>query len=393
MTLTRRGAGRGRVWQRRSGTAPWYLVYLLVLGFPLVFDSSATVAAWTVSLVLAAGFSAFYLAVGAAPPGSTLHRAAPVVAAVAGLAVVPVNPGATVLMVYSAAFAAEAWSRRGAVRWFAVLTLACAAPLVLSGVPVGYRFWSVLPSALFVWVIGTEVLGGTERERANAALRVENSRIEAIATLTERERLARDVHDAVGQSLTSVIVRSQLARRLVTADPQRAVAELAELERVARAALSDVRTTVSGWRHVHLDDEMALATATLAAAGVVASVEREGVAGITPEAETVLALALREAVTNVVRHAGASQVSVAVRREGAEVAVVVTDDGGGVRSPVGGGLTGMRERVQALGGRVEVERAVPGGTRLRAGVPVGQPAGAGAGVRDAALARGSRVGR
>lgn len=238
-------AGRGRTWQRRSGTAPWYLVYLLILAFPLVFDPSATATAWTVSLVLAAAFALFYLAVGAAPCGSALHRGAPVVAAVVGLAVVPVNQGATVLMVYSAAFAAEAWSRRGATRWFAVLTLACAAPLVLTGIPLGFRLWAVLPPVLFVWVIGMEVLGGAERERANAALRLENSRIEAIATLTERERLARDLHDALGQSLTSVVVRSQLARRLVTVDPQRAVVELAELEGVARAALSDVRTTPS----------------------------------------------------------------------------------------------------------------------------------------------------
>lgn len=102
---------------------------------------------------------------------------------------------------------------------------------------------------------------------------------------------------------------------------------------------------------------------------MVAWVERDAVPEVTPEAESVLALALREAVTNVVRHAGASRVSIAVRREGPDAAVVVTDDGVGVRSSPGGGLTGMRERLESLGGRVEVERALPSGTRLRAGVP------------------------
>ena len=370
-------------WQRRSGTAPWYLVYLVIPVFPLVFDPATTPMRWALSAVLVVGFAIFYLAVGRAQGGSAVHRTSPVVAAVLGLAAVPVNPGATVLVVYSAAFAGEAWSRRAATRWFGALTLVCAAPLLLPDVPLGYRLWSVLPAALFVWVIGMEVVGSAERERATAALRVENARVEALATLTERERLARDVHDALGQSLTSVLVRSQLARRLVGSDPQHAADELVELERVARDALADVRTTLSGWRHVRLDDELAVATATLAAAGVVAEVEREDLPALPPAVETALALALREAATNVVRHAGAQRVVITLGRGGGDAVLLVQDDGGGAGAVPGGGLTGMRERLAAVGGTVVVGAAPAGGasagaraggagrgTRLRAAVPV-----------------------
>ncbi len=374
------GARRGQdgdqpVDQRWNGSSPWYLVYLGIMAFPLLFNPTTTPLTWIVSISVVTGFATFYLAVGRAPCGGRLHRAAPVVAVVVAVAIFPINSGVTVLFVYSAAFAANAWSKRVALRWFALLTVLALLPLSYVPLTLAFRVWASIPGLIFIWVVGLEVLAGTERERTNAALRVENSRIEAIATLTERERLARDVHDSLGQSLTSVVVRSQLARRLVTVDPERAQEELAELERVARAALSDVRTTVSGWRHVHLDDELALATATLAAAGVVATVERDALPGVTPEAETALALALREAVTNVVRHAGASQVSVTVRRGAADAVVTVTDDGTGVRSRPGGGLRGMRERLESLSGRLEVAQAVPRGTHLVASVPARDPVG------------------
>ena len=345
--------------------------------FPLVFDPATPPARWATSAVLAVGFALYYLAVGRVRCGSALHRTSPVVAAVLGLAAVPVNPGFTVLMVYSAAFAGEAWSRRVATRWFGALTVACATPLLLPDAPLGYRLWSVLPAALFVWVVGLEVVGSAERERATAALRVENARVQALATLTERERLARDVHDALGQSLTSVLVRSQLARRLVGSDPQRAADELVELERVARDALAEVRTTLSGWRHVRLDDELAVATATLAAAGVVAEVEREDLPELSPAVETALALALREAATNVVRHAGAQRVVITLGQDGGGAVLLVRDDGAGTGAAPGGGLTGMRERLTAVGGCVVVGGAVAGGarrgTRLRATVPAPVP--------------------
>ncbi len=360
----------------RNDSSPWYLVYLVIMAFPLLASPRTTPLDWVLSIIVAVGFAAFYLAVGAAPARGRFHRAAPVAAAVLGVAFLPVNLGTTVMLVYSAAFAGDAWPRPRAVRWFALLSVLALVPLavptLVGPVPLVFRLWSTLPTLFFIWIVGLETIVSGRRERAHAALRVESSRIEAIATLTERERLARDVHDSVGQSLTSVIVRSQLARRLVSVDPERARDELAELERVARAALSDVRTTVSGWRHVHLDGELALATAMLAAAGVVTSVDRDAALQVCPEAETVLALALREAVTNVVRHAGASQVSITVGGGAGGAGggmVTVTDDGVGVRARPGGGLSGMRERLESLGGALGVEAAVPRGTRLRASVP------------------------
>lgn len=206
-----------------------------------------------------------------------------------------------------------------------------------------------------------------DRERESARLRVDNTRIEHLATLAERERLARDLHDLLGQSLTSIVVRAQLARRVGEDDPQRALSELTVIEETAREALHEVRSVVRGWRHVVLDDEIAVAREALRAAGVDLALHRDADVALTPSVETAMSLALREAVTNVVRHAGATRCTVALRRAGDEVVLEVADDGVGAHTPEGSGLTGMRERITALGGHVE--RAVHSGTALHIAVP------------------------
>ncbi len=184
--------------------------------------------------------------------------------------------------------------------------------------------------------------------------------------MAERDRIARDLHDLLGHTLTAVVVRAQLVQRLAEHDPDRARAEAAGIETAARDALSAVRETVAGYRSVSLADELVEAGAALAAAGVELEADRLDV-HLSPAVEYALAMALREAVTNVVRHAGAHTCRITLVRDEAELRLEVADDGHGGIGPEGTGLQGMRERIAALGGHVD--RVSGAGTRLVVAVP------------------------
>jgi two-component system sensor histidine kinase DesK len=168
--------------------------------------------------------------------------------------------------------------------------------------------------------------------------------------VAERERVARDVHDVLGHSLTVVTVKAELAERLVDLDPDRARAELAEIQQLSRQALSEIRATVGGLRAARLDDELEAARSALSGAGIRADLPA-GPEDVDPRHRTVLAWVLREAVTNVVRHSEASS----CRVELASNALRVIDDGRGLGDrPAGNGLRGLRERVVGAGGTLRV---------------------------------------
>ncbi|MFD1716389.1 sensor histidine kinase [Georgenia deserti] len=169
----------------------------------------------------------------------------------------------------------------------------------------------------------------------------------------ERERVARDVHDVVGHSLTVVTMKAELAERLVDADPAAAKAELAELRAVTRESLAEIRATVAGLRVARLGDELAAARSALDDAGIAADMP-DGPDVVDPRHRLVLAWVLREAVTNVVRHSQAATCAVRLGPGRLEV----TDDGvglGGSRESTG--LCGIRERVAAAGGRLILDTA------------------------------------
>jgi two-component system sensor histidine kinase DesK len=278
--------------------------------------------------------------------------------------VTPVNAGAAILLVYAAALAGSFRPRREALGWFVGLTALGVLFTALSAIPLPFRFFAFGPALVLIWVIGLICLDATAERRA-ATFR--HAQVEHLATVAERERIARDLHDLLGQTLTGIVVRAQLAQRLAAADPAAGIAEMAAVEQAARAALSEVRATVSGWRHIEIDAELAAATDALGAAGVELSVVRDPGLVLTPSAETALGLALREAITNVVRHSRATRCTVHLTGTGEQVMLRVTDDGVGGGTPDGNGLSGMRERIAALGG--EVHRAGHHGTSLLVSVP------------------------
>ncbi|MBB6099972.1 two-component system sensor histidine kinase DesK [Deinobacterium chartae] len=182
----------------------------------------------------------------------------------------------------------------------------------------------------------------------------------------ERERIGRDLHDLLGHTLSVIVLKSQLASRLTELDPARAVREIHEVERISREALQEVRAAVRGYRGSGLNAELGRCKVALDAAGITLEYEGEPL-DLTAPVEQVLELALREAVTNVVRHSGARRVRVRIGAAGPHVELEVHDDGRGGLAPEGAGLTGMRERVRALGG--ELVRDGRAGTRLLVRLP------------------------
>jgi two-component system sensor histidine kinase DesK len=205
--------------------------------------------------------------------------------------------------------------------------------------------------------------------RHQMQLRRSQDEILRLATLAERERIGRDLHDLLGHTLSVVALKSELARKLIDRDIDAARAEIAEVERVARDSLAQVRNAVSGIRSTALSAELLAATALLEAQGLKVKCETENVK-LPHDRETVLALSLREAATNVRRHSGATGVTIRVRKESAAVVMEVADDGRGGRIIPGNGLNGMRERLDTVGGSLSLWPNPDGGTLLRATVPL-----------------------
>lgn len=219
-------------------------------------------------------------------------------------------------------------------------------------------------------LVGSVVIGSAYMGRTNRALHEAREDVARLMVADERLRFARDLHDLLGHSLSVIVLKAELAGKLAAVAPERAAPEIADIERVARQALADVRDAVSGYREASLAAEIEQARMALAAAGVRVEIDqyREGLPAPT---ERVLAWALREGVTNVIRHAGARAARIHLARDNGQAELELTDDGcGALDFHPGNGLTGLRERVAGRNGEVEFGPARDGGFRLRVSLPL-----------------------
>jgi two-component system sensor histidine kinase DesK len=240
---------------------------------------------------------------------------------------------------------------------------------IIETILLGADSTTVLSVTLPAVLLGISAVYTAYTHQQQAFVRRSTTEIMRLATLTERERIGRDLHDLLGHILSVVALKSELARKLIDRDIDAARTEISEVERVARDALSQVRNAVSGIRSTALSAELVAATALLEAQGVRVRCETEHVK-LPHERETALALSLREAATNIRRHSGASGVTIRVKQDSTAVVVEVADDGRGGRIVPGNGLNGMRERLGSVGGSLSVTPNKDGGTLLRASVPV-----------------------
>ncbi len=273
------------------------------------------------------------------------------------------NPGASVFFVYSAAFVGELGEPAVGLRYLGAVVALAGGEAWLLGLSV--NFW--IPAILFAALIGGVDIHHAQRRRMNRKLSMAQEEIEHLAKVAERERIARDLHDLLGHTLSVIILKSELASKVAEKDPARAVAEIREVERISREALAEVRQAVKGYRSEGLASELKRARETLTTAGIEVEASAEPVP-LAPAQESVLVLALREAVTNVVRHAQARSCRIRFGRGPSCCELEIADDGRGGAATEGTGLTGMRERVETLGGAIvrDSER----GTRILIRLPI-----------------------
>ncbi|HEX8777106.1 MAG TPA: sensor histidine kinase [Rhodanobacter sp.] len=248
--------------------------------------------------------------------------------------------------------------------------------LLVSATFVALAWWVGYPMPLLVVMpasalgISAIVMVESVYKEKDAALRLSQDEIRRLATLAERERIGRDLHDLLGHTLSLVTLKSELARKLALADPPRAQREMEEVERVSRHALAEVRAAVTGMRRSDLAAELASARLMLEASNIAFEAEAPAALGLPAETEASLALVLREAVTNIHRHARATTARVVFSRETESFHMRISDNGRGGVAAHGNGISGMRERVRALGGTLAIASPARRGTTLGVDVPL-----------------------
>ncbi len=281
-----------------------------------------------------------------------------------GLFYLPYNNSACGMLVYVAAFIPFISDSLGVVT--GTIASLCVA-VAVEGYLLHISPWAWGFPAFFCVVVGGTNLLTSQKIRSKAKLQLAQEEIEQLAKLAERERIARDLHDVLGHTLSVIVLKSELAGRLFERDPTRARQEIGEVEQVSRKALSEVREAIRGYRSEGLVAEIERAHRTLDAAGVTLTCESKP-PSLLPAEETVLALAVREAVTNIVRHAQASQCRMRFVTENSHTSLTVEDDGRGNIRQEGNGLRGMRERIEGLGGHFSIDGKQ--GTRINIEIPV-----------------------
>jgi two-component system sensor histidine kinase DesK len=251
---------------------------------------------------------------------------------------------------------------------------------------VGHMPFDALVSALvFVAIPGAIVIALVQTVSASQQLGVAREDMARLTAVTEeRLRIARDLHDLLGHNLSLIALKSELAGRLLEAAPTRAAAEIADVERVARSALQEVREAVAGYRQPTLASELRNANEVFAAAGIEYRFDGDNriIAVLPAPAEAVFAWTVREGVTNVVRHSHARHCEITIARDAEGAEIEIRDDGRGDTSATdpattspegerrGNGLRGLGERVAALGGRCDARPQPEGGFRLAVWLPI-----------------------
>lgn len=230
---------------------------------------------------------------------------------------------------------------------------------------------------LIFWVFGvflTIMVGAANISRAaledkNQALAESRDEVRQLAAAAERERIGRDLHDLLGRTLTLIAIKADLSAKLAGRDSDEARNEMRDIAAAARQGLADVRSAVSGMTGATLSRELASSQAALSVAGIRCKIEGDA-DRIDPGSSAVLAMALREAITNVIRHSGASSCEIILKKQPGELEMTVSDNGHGEAVRAGGGLSGLRSRLGAAGGDLAV-RGSAEGTQLVARLPQG----------------------
>lgn len=377
----------------QSTTSQWIGVALGMgwLAIPIIDTATSSQTPWRIGLTVVlfgAALVAYLYGIGTGRPscGGRRVRIAIATLAVAGVVLtLLVEPTWAILFTYASVISGvHLGAKEAGSLWVAFVALA-----------VGLNLHEGVETAFSLGIstlgVGALMLALGRLIHANMQLQAAHERIEQLAVEAERERFARDLHDLLGHSLSVITLKAELAGRLLPDRAEEARRHLGDLESVARAALGEVRETVSGYRRPTLAGELAGARIALDAAGIEMRVQEPG-GELPADVEAVLAWTVREGTTNVIRHSGARtcEIAIVAGQDGAAaeaggedrvgpdaVSAEIHDDGRGMNGGApgngggdGNGLDGLRERASQVAGTVEAGAAPDGGFRLRVTVPL-----------------------
>jgi two-component system, NarL family, sensor histidine kinase DesK len=369
----------------RAGGSPWKLkswqtiikdkdhgwtplLWVVYLGFFFIDPamSHASLRIWLLDLAGATVFLFLYFGLFALEsPRTAIHIGGMVLL---GMLFLPINGGACTFFIFASAMLPFSVKTQTA----AFLGLAIVAIVgAIEGLLLHLNGWTLFYAAVFPMIIGAGNTVFAERNRMNRKLRKANEEIEHLAKVAERERIARDLHDVLGHTLSVITLKSELAGKLMDRDPQRAAQEIHEVEEISRQALSDVRDAIRGYRSHGLLAELARAKSTLETAGLTVECDAAASVNIPAMQESILSLAVREAVTNIVRHAHARTCRMRLEQQNGSCRLQISDDGRGCNGNEGNGLRGMRERVEMVGGTLQ--RIGESGTTVTITLPLKAP--------------------
>ncbi|MFZ6723784.1 sensor histidine kinase [Undibacterium sp. Ji49W] len=279
-----------------------------------------------------------------------------IVTTMIGIVWAPYNAGAAVFVIFSVGMCSRLANHRCA---YAALYIVCAILLTADAV---FQLPShfLLPTLLFCLPVGIVSILVEKNIRTNEKLFRKQEEVENLARLAERERISRDIHDVLGHTLSVIALKADLARKLIKTDLAACANELTDIEQSARETLGEVRSTVRNNRANSLELELHLAKKALNAAEVkmIALIEQ---CTIPLALENVIALSLREAITNIIRHAKATKCKITLSSDSQYIKLMVADDGMATHRDFtikkGSGLTGMTERIHALQGTLNIHHA------------------------------------
>jgi len=287
-------------------------------------------------------------------------------------AVLPFNYGANTYLIYGVISAAYAFKARNALLFLIVALVLMAIQTYWLKLHIMFFATTAVMASMLVFY----TLYSRSIERSNQSLKLSQQEVQRLAQNAERERIGRDLHDVLGHTMSLIVMKSELASRLFDRDPNAAAVEIREVEKIARESLGQIRMAVAGIRLAGLEAELANARLSLLSADIQLHYQLAPVE-LSTETETVLALAVREAVTNIIRHSNAGHVEIELAKIKNELQLQISDDGKNTLVTPGHGLSGMRERLELLGGQLEIDTGPNGGVRLTLSCPISEHLSAG----------------
>lgn len=364
---------RLRIYPKNSGISPYIWTILGILPFYFIFQKTTSTVSMVIGIILIILFFIFYRI-------AFLSRGWPVYLWTVILIGISFTSTSLFSYIYFAFFLAYFIGNiKDRVAFITLYII----HLISTTISINYNivvheelFLKQLPFVIITWIsvilLPFNIYNRKERGQLEEKLEDANKRISELVKLEERERIARDLHDTLGQKLSLIGLKSDLARKLINKDPEQARNELRDVQQTARTALNEVRKIVSSMRGLRLHDEIEMVKQILKAAQIDFKITQErSLTNASLLTENILSMCLKEAVNNVVKHSSASFCHIIIEQLWNEIVITVHDNGifkeANKLVNIGHGLIGMKERLEFVNGSLEINTKE--GTTLKIRVP------------------------